>query len=462
MKKFNTKEMTCFFVVYQNLMNQPRSLIMYDGSHLYEDQNNLTSRYTFFDYYNDYYTETFIDQEQIPHLIITTCGSFPHLDTVNYDRNTVDYLNMVSLNIYIYETIFLDTGTTKRKSLNTPITSITNLDLAKEYSNIKHSLIGFESTPENLKNIYCFEFEKVKEFIERNELTNVTIYTGDYNLDKYFSNAYPTLTFKTQDICLTSFFKESKNMFTAYEYISNQSADAGDSIEYKFWCGTRRYEGYRHLLVAYLLEKSALCSYQFKVEDSPFRVFDIDKSRETPLWGELQNYLWFNLETWDKKHPKIYEKIISGNRIIHSNPSRSIDRNIEDSVSPEWYPVPVEYYKNCFCAVVAEARYAQPTGNLSEKTLNAIKCFRPFVLVAAPYTLEYLKSYGVKTFSEFWDESYDLEENHEERLIKVFNTIDYIDSFTVEELKTLYTKMIPILEHNYHIIKNMAKDKYHE
>jgi hypothetical protein len=111
---------------------------------------------------------------------------------------------------------------------------------------------------------------------------------------------------------------------------------------------------------------------------------------------------------------------------------------------------------------VTEARYALPTGNLSEKTLNAIKCFRPFILVASPYTLEYLKHYGVKTFSQFWDESYDREENHEQRLIKIFEVIDYIDSFTVDELKTLYSKMTPILEHNYQIIKNIAKVRYYE
>ena len=462
MKKFNTKEMTCFFVVYQNLLTIPRSLIMYDGSQLYEHQNHLTSRYTFFDYYNHYYTNTFIDKETTPHLIITACGSFPHLDSVRYTQDIVENLNNVGLNIYIYETIFLDTGKNKRKSLNAPKTDINNLDLIEEYNNIKHSLVGFESTSNNLENMYCFEFEKIQEFIERNNLTNVTIYTGDYNLSKYFSNLYPRLTFKTQDICLVSFFKESISQFTSYEYITDQTPANENSIEYKFWCGTRRSEGYRHLVVAYLLERSSLCSYQFKVEDSPFRIFDIDKNRTTPLWGELQNYLWFDLSLWEEKYPDIYKKILEGNEIIKLSPSQSIDRNIEDSVSPEWYPVPIEYYKKCFCAVVTEARYALPTGNLSEKTLNAIKCFRPFILVASPYTLEYLKHYGVKTFSQFWDESYDREENHEQRLIKIFEVIDYIDSFTVDELKTLYSKMTPILEHNYQIIKNIAKVRYYE
>ena len=435
---------------------------MYDGSILYENQNHLTSRYTFFDYYNDYYTNTFIANETVPHLIITACGSFPHLEKVNYSQDVVDYLNTTGLHIYVYETIFLDKGKNKRLSLNQPSSSFENLDLTKEYENVKHSVVGFESTEENLRDMYCFEFEKIQEFVRKNQLTNVTVYTGDYNLEKYFKNLYTGLKFKTQDICMASFFKETTDNFTAYEYVPTLSSDDGSAIEYKFWCGTRRYEGYRHLIVAYMLGKSCLCSYQFKIEDSPFKVFDVDPARTGPLWGDLQNYLWFDLDQWNTKHPKIYKKISEGTQTIKNVPSQSIDRNIEDPVSPEWSPVPVDYYKKCFCILVTEARYAQPTGNLSEKTLNAIKCFRPFVLIAAPHTLEYLKSYGIKTFSDFWDESYDQEENHEQRLVKIINTIDSIDKLSIGELKELYTKMLPILEHNYRIIKNISKFKYHE
>jgi hypothetical protein len=110
--------------------------------------------------------------------------------------------------------------------------------------------------------------------------------------------------------------------------------------------------------------------------------------------------------------------------------------------------------------VITEARFAYPMGQFSEKTLNAIKSFRPFILVAPPRTLEYMQSYGIQTFDEFWDESYDQEENHESRLIKIFRIIDYIDSFSIDELKELYIKMLPILEHNYRIIQNISKFKY--
>jgi hypothetical protein len=114
--------------------------------------------------------------------------------------------------------------------------------------------------------------------------------------------------------------------------------------------------------------------------------------------------------------------------------------------------VPISSYQSCFCAIVNEAKFAWPFGQFSEKTLNAIKSFRPFILAAPPRTLEYLKKYNIQTFDQFWDESYDQEENHEKRLIKIFDTIDYINSKNIKELRTLYKQIVPILEHNYNII----------
>ena len=115
-------------------------------------------------------------------------------------------------------------------------------------------------------------------------------------------------------------------------------------------------------------------------------------------------------------------------------------------------------YEQCFCAVVTETKYSHPVATFSEKTLNAIYNHRPFILVAPPYTLEYLKKYGFQTFDKFWDESYDREENHEKRLIKIFKLIDYIDNLSITSLRSLYTSMMPLLKHNYEVIKNIPKD----
>lgn len=63
-----------------------------------------------------------------------------------------------------------------------------------------------------------------------------------------------------------------------------------------------------------------------------------------------------------------------------------------------------------------------------------------------------------KHIGRFWDESYDTIENHEERLFRIFEVIDNIDSKSIEELREIYNQMIPILEHNY----NLVNEKIHK
>ena len=116
-------------------------------------------------------------------------------------------------------------------------------------------------------------------------------------------------------------------------------------------------------------------------------------------------------------------------------------------------------YKECFCAVINETRFAQPFGYFSEKTITAMGSKLPIILVAPPRTLEYLKTFGFQTFDKWWDESYDLEEDHEQRLLKIFDVIDFINNKSLDELKIIYQEMKEILEHNISIAKTIPYNK---
>jgi arabinogalactan endo-1,4-beta-galactosidase len=61
---------------------------------------------------------------------------------------------------------------------------------------------------------------------------------------------------------------------------------------------------------------------------------------------------------------------------------------------------------------------------------------------------ESLKSKGFKTFSDFWDESYDEIEDNSDRMELVYKTIKSLIEKTNEEWDELNTKLLPILEHN--------------
>jgi hypothetical protein len=87
--------------------------------------------------------------------------------------------------------------------------------------------------------------------------------------------------------------------------------------------------------------------------------------------------------------------------------------------------------------------------HLTEKTFKAIALEMPFILVATGGSLEYLRSYGFKTFDGIIDESYDLETNDFKRLEKVTQLLKSIDDLTEKEKLQLHHDCLPIVEHNY-------------
>jgi hypothetical protein len=98
---------------------------------------------------------------------------------------------------------------------------------------------------------------------------------------------------------------------------------------------------------------------------------------------------------------------------------------------------------------VTETVYTGRRLQLTEKTFKPIALGMPFVLTATAGSLEYLRSYGFKTFGDFWDESYDLEPNDFARAEKVavlLKKLDDLSDFTKQEL---FEACWPIIEHNW-------------
>ena len=87
--------------------------------------------------------------------------------------------------------------------------------------------------------------------------------------------------------------------------------------------------------------------------------------------------------------------------------------------------------------------------HLTEKTFKPIALGMPFVLVATQGSLEYLRSYGFKTFGDFWDESYDTITNDTERIAAVAKTLKDLDSLSSLEKTSLYRSMASTIKHNW-------------
>jgi len=87
--------------------------------------------------------------------------------------------------------------------------------------------------------------------------------------------------------------------------------------------------------------------------------------------------------------------------------------------------------------------------HLTEKTFKPIAMGMPFVLVAPAGSLEYLRSYGFKTFGHLWDESYDQEQDDHKRLHMIATLLKQLDDLTRTEKQQLFESAIPVITHNW-------------
>lgn len=456
--------------IYQNfLCNSPDLIINQHGQVLDRETAKTLKSYTFFDYFDQYIAHTFIKNSTVPYLIIDTDGLFKNLDAVEYSSELVDYLNYTGLEIYFWELPIFELVNNRQevKDIVTveDFSKIENLELRnlltkKTFERVKHVFTGFETDQVNISNLYSPEFEKVNNFVIRNNLTNVTVYTGFYNLDKFIQDQYPNLKFKTKDIFLSSCARASdKTTVSSYNVL--ESVPHAGLIEYKFWSSNKRYEGYRHLIAAYLLDKSALISFNSNLVSFNVKVQNniVNGADWKFYWSNINNRLWFDI---NNLKPYVTEQFYQNLKTLDNVGYMPIDKRPSDQDFEKWlsqgdadedFLIPIEYYQKCFCAIVTESTFAQPFAHFADKVLNAVKAHRPFVVAAPPHTLEYIKNLGFKTFGDYWDENYDQEENHQNRLLKIFKVVDYINGKSIDELKYMYNDMLPILKHNH---KNIA------
>ena len=104
---------------------------------------------------------------------------------------------------------------------------------------------------------------------------------------------------------------------------------------------------------------------------------------------------------------------------------------------------------SAFFHIVTETVYFFPKLHLTEKIFKPIIAQRPFILVAAPGNLAYLKSYGFRTFDRWIDESYDEETDHYIRIEKITAELERLCKLTPQQLKQMHAEMQDTLEYNF-------------
>ena len=107
-----------------------------------------------------------------------------------------------------------------------------------------------------------------------------------------------------------------------------------------------------------------------------------------------------------------------------------------------------EPYLNTYFSVITETLFYEQGHYISEKTFKGIQHLHPFVVIGKPGILKQLRKWGFKTFSDFWDESYDEISNDSLRMESIYNVIKKLIEKTDDEWVELNKKLLPILIHN--------------
>lgn len=431
-----TYQFDYFDLVYENLYPanpSKRRALMNDGRILTKSED--TETYNWFDYYQDHFAGNYFDEIDHPHLVVASVGTIFGIEDLIYDQETIDYLNTTGLHIYMWDNLFMSFGSPKILSIDGH-----GEHLPKEQrASAKEVALNFVLTDQNKKDLYSFELESVKKFVENNKLINVTVYTNEYETAPVFQEKYPEFKIRAMNIFIMTYRRTIGGLNS--DHVKLLTAD---KIDKKFISLSLRYEVHRHIITAYLINKNSELSWNNNCQEWD----KLDK----PDLDYLANILPFDFNGWKQQYPNIRKTLEAGNETLRqSTPIRvSSEQDIDTFECGSRVPFPVDSHARSFCQIVTESTYCQPFPCFSEKVINAMVCLRPFVMVSTPRSLEYLKKLGFKTFDSWWDESYDQEQDHEKRILKILEVIDYIDSFSIGELREMYRSMNDVLQHNLH------------
>lgn len=374
-----------------------------------------------------------------PCLVYMANGRIHDLEKLKHTKADRDYLNEHGLNIYLYE----------------PLCSYYTEDPCALHGRVFN--MGFYSEFPNKNagylDVHAAELDSIEEYVKRNKLYSVVVHTGDYKVDVHYQPQSLYMDLKCNDLFL-------KKQSFSLDVNSRKKVE----LTKKFISTNWRFTPARAAVSALLCKKQVNLAWYFTI--------DRDILTHSP---------WFDYDV-AKQHPKFYKAVLLNIDRLNASSPWYLDMPTKSALDikepgAHFYPQipdhadfynPVfhnnntlslqDYYRESFVDIVCESRYAQPTGNLSEKTFQPIQYMTPFILVAPPFSLEYLKSLGFETFSKWWDESYDSEISHMERLIKIYKIIEYIDSFSITELYEVYLEMLPVLRKNHDVLKKLLKN----
>ena len=178
----------------------------------------------------------------------------------------------------------------------------------------------------------------------------------------------------------------------------------------------------------------------------------VSYSHHCPDDGAFDDNLRQGVPEYEFDSAYIEEAIVN----IKQIPELRIDFAGQDIPNQSMLLSPMSELMKSFVFLVTETCFFQTKTHLTEKIFKPIVLRMPFVLAGCAHNLEYLRSYGFRTFGEYWDESYDSIEDPVLRIRAITQVIKTISSLSLEQQKNMLLDMQPILEHNYQLFNDPA------
>lgn len=184
----------------------------------------------------------------------------------------------------------------------------------------------------------------------------------------------------------------------------------------------------------------------------------VDESK-SPLISELSSDIHSNknlcfLET--STHTRVNDRWLLHNayikKCVDNVPARYFFKNFDEATRA--YYLNLLLGQQCFLHIVSETVYNYPCSFLTEKSIKAMVCKRPFVIIGPPGSISNLKSLGFNTFDRWWDESYDQIENNEERMLAILKIVKQIYQKDILSLQDICNEMKDTLEYNFDFFIN--------
>lgn len=117
-----------------------------------------------------------------------------------------------------------------------------------------------------------------------------------------------------------------------------------------------------------------------------------------------------------------------------------------------------ELYKHSMISVVVETNFFRPGIHITEKTYKPISFRHAFVLVAGPGHVKVLQQMGFETFGDFWDEGYDLIQDHKQRMQAVISVLEHISRWSENQQRDFKDQVEVRLVKNQKLLETLSRD----